>query len=89
MMTKLLLDELLQMTALSNIKAKKKFEFLEAVSGFLACPFLQSVACFSFIIDVHLLTGCMAVQTVRSVLIVVCMGQLAWVVWQYRPFDQC
>jgi Arf-GAP/coiled-coil/ANK repeat/PH domain-containing protein len=28
-----LVDELLQMTALSNIEAKKKFEFLEAVSG--------------------------------------------------------
>jgi Arf-GAP/coiled-coil/ANK repeat/PH domain-containing protein len=28
-----LADELLQMTALSNIEAKKKFEFLEAVSG--------------------------------------------------------
>jgi hypothetical protein len=30
---KLLVDEFLQMTALSNIEAKKKFEFLEAVSG--------------------------------------------------------
>jgi Arf-GAP/coiled-coil/ANK repeat/PH domain-containing protein len=28
-----LVDELLQITALSNIEAKKKFEFLEAVSG--------------------------------------------------------
>ncbi len=45
---------------------------------FLVCPFLQNVACFLFIADAHLLTGCMALQTVRSVLIAVCKGQLAF-----------
>jgi hypothetical protein len=33
--------------------------------------------------------GCMALQTVRSMLIAVYTGQLAWAVWHYRPFDQC
>ncbi len=44
---------------------------------------------FLFIADVHLLTGCMALQIVRSVLIVVCKGQLARVVWHYRLFAVC
>jgi hypothetical protein len=33
--------------------------------------------------------GCMALQTVRSVLVAVCTGQLAWAVWHYKPFHQC
>jgi hypothetical protein len=45
---------------------------------FLVCPFLQSVACFLFIVDAHLLTGCMALQTARLVMIAVCTSQLAF-----------
>ncbi len=36
------------------------------------------MACFLFIVDVHILTSCMALQTVRSMLIAVYMGQLTW-----------
>ncbi len=56
---------------------------------FLVCPFLQSVACFLFIVDAHLLTSCMALQTVQSVMIAVYEGQLAWAVWHCRPFAVC
>jgi len=35
------------------------------------------VACFLVIADARLLTGCMVLQTARSVMIAVCEGQLA------------
>jgi hypothetical protein len=47
------------------------------------------VVCFLFIGDAHLLTSCMALETVRSVTIAVCKGQLAWTVWRCRPFAVC
>jgi hypothetical protein len=47
------------------------------------------VACFLVIVDAHLLTGCMALQTIRSVTIAICKGQLAWAVWQCKLFAVC
>jgi hypothetical protein len=47
------------------------------------------VACFLVIADAHLLIGCMALQTVRLVMIAVYEGQLAWAVWHCRPFAVC
>ncbi len=56
--------------------------FSVTLSGF-------KVACFLVIADAHLLTGCMALQTARSVMIAVCESQLAWAVWHCRLFAVC
>ncbi len=41
-------------------------------------PSIQSYGCFLFIINGHLLTSCMALQTFRSMSITVCTSQLAF-----------
>jgi hypothetical protein len=60
--------------------------FIIQLSPFYCVPFWVLGGMFLVIADAHLLTGCMALQTARSVMIAVCEGQLAWAVWHCRPF---
>jgi hypothetical protein len=62
---------------------------LDHLTPHFIMSFSTECGCFLFIADVHLLTGYMALQTIRSVLIAICTGQLAWAVWHYKSFDQC